>query len=223
MSATEELLHLGTSRIDAGQYGEDWLLALQYLLVQHVVGFVELHQSRCTEDDHDGIDVLELLLAVVDGDAQVFGCSRCQDVDGVGHRRAGEQLCLQLFALRTAEGGHLHATLGEGIGEHDARTAGMGDDGAVATREAGKREDTSHGGQFLTREAAHNAGFAEQSLDGRVTGGNGTRMTAGGTTASRRRTSLDSSDTAALLDERRSMVEQFIGVSDILDIEQFHQ
>ena len=68
------------------QDGEDGLLALQHLLVQHLVGLVELCQSGCTIDDGNGIDILETLLAIVDGDAQLLSRSCGEDVDGVGHR-----------------------------------------------------------------------------------------------------------------------------------------
>ena len=37
-------------------------------------------------------------------------------------------------------------------------------------------KDAPHGGQLLAAEAAHDAGLAEQGLDGRVAAGDGTRM-----------------------------------------------
>ena len=58
----------------------------------------------------------------------------------------------------------------------------MGNNSEVLTRKARQCEDTSYGGQFLTRETAHDAGLAEQSLYCRVTAGNSSRMTAGSTT-----------------------------------------
>ena len=48
-------------------------------------------------------------------------------------------------------------------------------------------------------------------------------MTAGRTAARLRRTCLDSGDATALLDERRGMIEQLIGVGNIFDIQQLHQ
>ena len=62
----------------------------------------------------------------------------------------------------------------------------MGNDSEVLAGEAGQCEDTAHGGELLTAEAAHDAGLAEEGLDGRVAGGDGTGVTAGGTAACRR-------------------------------------
>ena len=55
--------------MQTGQDGENRFLALQHLLVEHLVGLIELRQSWCTIDDGDGIDVVELVFAVVDGNA----------------------------------------------------------------------------------------------------------------------------------------------------------
>ena len=52
----------------------------------------------------------------------------------------------------------------------------MGDDGKVLALQRGQGEDTAHGGELLTAEAAHDACLAEEGLDGRVAGGDGTCM-----------------------------------------------
>ena len=62
--------------MQARQDGEDGFLALEYLLVQRVVGLVELGQSRGAIDDGNGIDVVKLLFAVVDGQSEVLTRSR---------------------------------------------------------------------------------------------------------------------------------------------------
>ena len=103
----------------------------------------------------------------------------------------------------------------------------MSDDGKIKTAfpllQTREREDTAHGSEFLTREATYDTRLAEQGLNSRVAGGNGTRMTAGCTTARLRRTCLDSSNATALLDERCGMIEQLIRIGNIFDIEQLHQ
>ena len=48
-------------------------------------------------------------------------------------------------------------------------------------------------------------------------------MAAGGPTSCIRRASLDGGDATALLDERCGVVEQFVGVCDVFDVEQFHE
>ena len=90
MALLQEFGHLRTCGMQTGQDGEDRFLARQHLLVQHLVGFVQLRQSWCTIDDGNGIDVLELLFAIVNGYTQLFGCSRSQNVDRIGYRRARE-------------------------------------------------------------------------------------------------------------------------------------
>ena len=67
------------------QDGEYRLLALQDLLVQHVVSLIQLNEARCAEYYEYGVDVLKLVFAVVDGYAQMLGCSGCKDVSGVSH------------------------------------------------------------------------------------------------------------------------------------------
>ena len=177
MAAFQELLHLGPCRTDAGQDGEDGLAALANLLVEHVIHLENLHQSWCAEDHHDGVDVVGLL-AVVDGDAQVLCPTRCQDVDGVGHAAARQELRLQLIGHLGREWRHRHATLRQRIGEHHARASGVGDDGKAMQRGRGlQREDTPHRRQLLPAIATHDTCLAEEGLDGAVTRCDGTRMT----------------------------------------------
>ena len=92
MSLGKEVFHLLSRRVDGWQDGEDGLLAFENLLVQHIVCLIDVDKSRCAEDDADGIDIGKLMLAIVDGDAQMLGRARGKDVDGIGYRGAGEQL-----------------------------------------------------------------------------------------------------------------------------------
>ena len=49
-----------------GQDGEDGLLAGLYLLVEYIVGLIELGQSGGAIDHGDGINMVELVLTIVD-------------------------------------------------------------------------------------------------------------------------------------------------------------
>ena len=135
MTFLQELLHLRTGGVHAGQDGEYRFLTLQYLLVQHRVSIIQTHQTGRPEDDHDGIDVVEVLLTIVDGDTQMFGRTRCQHINGVTDGSTRQQLRLQFLCSLTAQKGYLHASFRQGIGQHHTRTTGMGDDGEVLTRE----------------------------------------------------------------------------------------
>ena len=86
MPLTQELRHLRASSVQTWQHREYRLLALAYLLIQHVVGLVELRQSRRSVDNGYGVDVVELVLAVVNHRAQLLGRTCGQKVDGVSHR-----------------------------------------------------------------------------------------------------------------------------------------
>lgn len=86
MSLAQELRHLWSGGVQTGQDGEDGFLAFQNLLVQNVISLIELDEPRCAEDDHHGVDIVEFLLTIVDGDSEMLRCSRGKDVDGVGHR-----------------------------------------------------------------------------------------------------------------------------------------
>ena len=99
----------------------------------------------------------------------------------------------------------------------------MGDNGIVLARETGQREDAPHGGQFLTAEAADNARLTEQSFNGTIAAGNGSRMTAGCTAATLAGTCLDGCYATSLADERCGVIEHLVGVGNVFNVEQFHQ
>ena len=229
VAALQKLLHLGAGRADAGQDGEYRLAALAYLLVEHVVDFEYLHQARRAEDDHDGIYLREPLLAVVDGQRQLLGAAGSQDVNGIADTTAGQQLRLQLVGSRARQRRNIHAALRQGVGQHHAGAAGMGDDGevdgvlAAAAQGLRQTEDAADGRQFLARETAHDAGLAEQGLDSRVARGDGSRMTRRRPTAALRRACLDGGYPTALANERGGVVEHLVGVGNVLDVEQLHQ
>ena len=88
MTFLQELVNLRACRVHAGQDGEDGLATFEDFLVQRVVGFVELYETGCAEDDHDGIDFVEVAFAVVDGNGQMLGVASSQDIDRVGDGRA---------------------------------------------------------------------------------------------------------------------------------------
>ena len=100
--------------------------------MQHVVCLEEFHESRCSEDNHDGIHLVESVITVVDGSGELFGSTRCEDINRVGNRRSGEELRLKFFGSLTRKLRHLQSAFRQGIGEHDSRTACMGDDGETA-------------------------------------------------------------------------------------------
>ena len=150
------------------QDGENRFLARQHLLMEHLVGLVELRQSRGAVDDGDGIDILKLLFTVVDGNAQLFSCSCGKDIYGISHGRAWEEFGLQFVSLRTLNLGNVQPTLRQRIRQHHARTTGMRHDGEVLTLQFGQREDATHRRQFLTRKATDDARLTEQGLNGRV-------------------------------------------------------
>ena len=97
--------------------------------MQHVVCLEEFHESRCAEYHHDGIHLVESVLAIVDSRGELFGRSRGKNIDGIGNRRSGEEFRLEFLGSLTRKLRHLQSTFRQGIGEHHSRTAGMGDDG----------------------------------------------------------------------------------------------
>ena len=222
MALAQEFLHLRTGRVQTGKDGEHRLLALQYLLVQHIVGLVELYQTGGAEDDHDGVDVVETLLTVVDGDAQMLGGAGGKNVDGIGGGGTGEELGLQLIGHRTVEGGDVQTALAQRVGKHHAGAAGMGHNGEILAGDGRQRKDTAHGGELLAREAAHDAGLAEEGLHSAVAAGDGTGVRRGGTAAALAAAGLDGGDAASLANERSGMEEQLVGIGDVLYIKQFH-
>ena len=205
---------------DGGQDGEDRLAARLHGFVQHVVHVEHRHQARRAEDGHHGVDVLELVLTIIQTELQVFGRAGCQDVDGVAHRSAGIELGLQFVGQGAFEPRYVQPPFAQGIGQHHARPAGMGDDGKVLALQFGQGEDAAHGGQLLTRIAAHDARLAEKGLDGGVAAGDGTCMRTGRTAAALAAAALDGGNATSLPDERRGMEKQAVGVADTFNVEQ---
>ena len=95
VAATQKFLYLGTGGVHTRQNRENRLLTLANFLVEHVVNLENFYKSRRSEDDHNGIDFLEFLFTIVDGNAEMFGHSRRQNVDGIGDARTRQQLFLQ--------------------------------------------------------------------------------------------------------------------------------
>lgn len=114
--------------------------------------------------------------------------------------RTGQEVGLQTVGTLTLVGGNVHAALGEGVGQHHARTTSMGDDSEVVEfrmshlAELGvllqHPEDATHGRQFLTAIAADDTRLAEECIDGRVAGRDGSRMGRGGTRTAGRTAAL---------------------------------
>ena len=95
----------------------------------------------------------------------------------------------------------------------------MGDDGETLASKRWQGKDTSHRREFLPAMATYDACLAEQSLYGRVAGGDGSCMARCRPTATLTASRLDGGDAASLADEAASMVQQFVRIGDILDIE----
>ena len=62
--------------MQAGQDGEDRLFALADLLIQYIVGLVELCETRGAIDNGNGIDIVKPILAVVDDCTQLLWRTR---------------------------------------------------------------------------------------------------------------------------------------------------
>ena len=167
MPFAQEVFHLGFCCMKRGKDGEDGLSAFEYLLVKHIVGIVERDETWCAEDDEDGVYTIESVLAIVDGDAELFGCSCGKDVDGIGDGCAGEEFRLQFLGGFTFNLGNVEPTFREGVGQHHAWTASMSDNGKVlevlssplptSPRRGGDggmlvdgHEDAPYSGEFLT-------------------------------------------------------------------------
>ena len=72
VSALQELLYLRACCMQAGQDGEDRLLALLDFLVEHIIGLIELGETRRTVDDSDGVDIVEFVLTIVNHRTQLI-------------------------------------------------------------------------------------------------------------------------------------------------------
>ena len=222
MPLLQEVCHLGTRRIDGRKDGEYRLAAGLHLLVQHVVHLEHRHQSRRAENRHHGIHFIELLLTILQAEAQMFRRARGEDVDGVAHRRAGKQLAFQLLGKRALQLGHVQPALAQGIGQHHARSARMGDDGEVLPFQFGQGENATHRRQLLARIATHDARLAEQRLHCRIAAGDGTRMRTCRTASALAAARLDGGNPAPLLYQRRGMEQQPVGVADAFYVKQFY-
>ena len=95
--------------MQAGQDGEDRLLALQNLLVQHLISLVEGVQARSAVDDRDGVDVVKPLLAIINGCTKNLACSCSQYVDRVADTTARQQLGLQFVCYGSFELRHFQS------------------------------------------------------------------------------------------------------------------
>ena len=94
VSLFQEFLHFRTCGMEAGQDGEDRFFAFADLLIEHIVGLIELGEARGAVDDGNGINLIELVLAVVDDLSKLFWCASGEEIDGIGDRRTREQLGL---------------------------------------------------------------------------------------------------------------------------------
>ena len=74
VSFLQKFSHLWAGSVQTRQNGEDRLLTLQYLLVQHLVSLIELRQPWCAIDDGNGIDVLKFMFTIVNSYAKLFRC-----------------------------------------------------------------------------------------------------------------------------------------------------
>ena len=111
MAFLQKLGHFGTCRMHTRQDGEDRLVAFLDLLMKHIVCRIELYQSRSAKDNEDGINLWEPLIAVVDGNAQLLGRSRGQNIYRITHGSTSKELALQLLCGRTLQFGNLHSAL----------------------------------------------------------------------------------------------------------------
>ena len=98
----------------------------------------------------------------------------------------------------------------------------MGYNSEVTSFQFRQRKDTSHRRQFLPRETAHNTRLTEQSLHRRVTAGNGSCMTGCRPAATLRGSSLNSGNLTTFSYQRTGMEQQFVGIRDILNVQQFN-
>ena len=157
----QEVGHFCSCRIDRRQDGKYRLAAMLHLLVQDVVHLVHGHQPRRAKDGQHGIDVIQLLFAIIQTKSQMFGCTRSQDVDGIAHSGPWIKFRLQFVHQRAFQFGDVQPAFTQGVGQHHTGTSGMGDDSKVAPLQFRQGEDAAHGGQFLTGKATHDARLTE--------------------------------------------------------------
>ena len=110
MTFFQKFCHFGTSRMHAGQDGEDRFMTFLNFLVKHIIGRIELYQSGRAKDNEDSIYLREPLIAVVNGNAQLFRCSCGQNVYRITHGSTGKELVLQFLCGRTFQLRHLQSS-----------------------------------------------------------------------------------------------------------------
>ena len=107
----------------------------------------------------------------------MFGSTSGEEIDGVAHRRTSIKFLQKGFAGWVfLERRHLHAAIGEHVGEHHRRTARVGHHSAAFAFDFGIHEHATNGGQFLTVIAAHNTCLAEQGIHGGIIGSQSSSM-----------------------------------------------
>ena len=222
MALCQESGNLGSRRIDGRKNRKNRLLAMQHLLVQHIIHFKHGHQPRSAENSHYSINIVKLLLTILQTEAQMFRRTRSQNINGIPHSRTGEKLTLKFLRHRSFQFRNIQSTLTQCIGQHHSRTAGMGNDGEVFPFQFRQCEDTTYGRQLLARIATHNTRLTEQGLYRRIATGNGPRMRTRRPAAAFATARLDGRNLAALLDERGCMKQQTVGVTDTLYIKKFY-
>ena len=149
----------------------------------------------------------------------MFGGASGEEVDGIAHRGAWEELLQKGFAGRVfLERRHFHATIGEHIRKHHSGSARMGHYSAAFALDFGVHEHAANGGQLLTVLAAHNTSFAEQGIHSGIVGSQSARMRRSSTRAGSRATALDGRDVASLVDEAAAMPKQPLRVADLFHI-----
>ena len=66
---------------------------MQHLLVQHIIHFKHGHQPRSAENSHYSINIVQLLLTILQTEAQMFRRTRSQNINGIPHSRTGGKAC----------------------------------------------------------------------------------------------------------------------------------
>ncbi len=125
---------------------EDGLAAGEHLLMQHFVGLEHGHQAGRAEDRKDGIDVVELVFAIIDSNTQVFGGSGSQYINRIAHRSTRKEFAFQFFGRGAFEFRHIQSAFTQRIGQHHTGASGMGNDSKVLPFEFGERKDATHRG-----------------------------------------------------------------------------
>ena len=128
MPLLQKLCHFGSCRVETGKDGEYRFLTFQYLLVKHIVGLEELHQSRSSKYNHYGVHLVEAVLAIVYRCCKMFGSACGENVYRICHRRSGIEFRLQLLGCLSSELRHLQTSLRQCVGEHHSWASSMGND-----------------------------------------------------------------------------------------------